>query len=191
VEEKIPQSAIDAIAQQINQRTNKQYNIPIVGDISNPETPQIYEIIPFDQIDKSDLKFYAIDGSSNGHSFYNGISVGIYRGGYVCFHEGKQIRLNNHDDPVIMGQSYTPQNILITCDEHLFSIYDELLSLPPVKKFMEFLGDSPKEVFPIDREHQCRTSADLLSFCQDVLEWSLIYEVACRAEIKPSVSTLG
>lgn len=185
MEDIIPQTAIDSIAQHINQRTNKQYNIPIVEDTSNSENPQYFEIIPFDQIDNTDLSFYAIDGSSNSHSFYNGVTVGLYRAGYVCFHEGKQIRLNNHDDPVILGQAYTPQNILITCDEHLFSMYDELLSLPPVKKFMEFLGVSPDHVFPIDREHQCRTTSDLLSFCQDILEWSLIYEVACRAETKP------
>ena len=185
MEFKIPQNAIDSIAQHINQRTNKQYNIPIVGSASNPETPQIFEIIPFDQIDKADLKFYAIDGSSNSHSFYNGVTVGLYRGGYICFHEGKQIRLNNHSDPVILGQAYTPQNILITCDEHLFSIYDELLNLPPVKKFMEFLGASPEKVFPYDREAICKTNSTLLSFCQEILEWSLVYEVACRAETKP------
>jgi len=185
MEDIIPQTAIDSVAQHINQRTNKQYNIPTVGDASNPETPQIFEIVPFDEIDKTDSKFYAVDGSSNSHSFYNGVSIGLYRAGYVCFHLGKQIRLNNLNDPVILGQAYTPQNILITCDEHLFSIYDGLLSLPPVKKFMEFLGTSPDNVFPIDREHQCRTTSDLLSFCQDILEWSLIYEVACRAETKP------
>jgi len=185
MEFKIPQSAIDSIAQHINQRTNKQYNIPIVGDTSNPETPQIFEIIPFDQIDTTDLNFYAIDGSNNSHSFYNGVTVGLYRGGYICFHEGKQIRLNNHSDPVILGQAYTPQNILITCDEHLFSIYDELLNLPPVKKFMEFLGVSPEKVFPYNREAICTSSSTLLSFCQEILEWSLVYEVACRAETKP------
>lgn len=185
MEDIIPQNAIDSIAQHINQRTNKQYNIPIVGDTSNPETPQIFEIIPFDQIDNTDLNIYAIDGSSNSHSFYNGVTVGLYRGGYVCFHEGKQIRLNDLNDPVILGQAYTPQNILITCDEHLFSIYDELLSLLPVKKFMEFLGASPDNVFPYDRELVCSTASTLLSFCQEILEWSLIYEVACRAETKP------
>ncbi len=185
MEDIIPQNAIDSIAQHINQRTNKQYNIPIVGDTSNPEAPQYFEIIPFDQIDNSDLNFYAVDGSSNSHSFYNGVTVGLYRAGYVCFHEGKQIRLNNHNDPVILGQAYTPQNILITCDEHLFSIYDELLSLPPVKKFMEFLGASPKDVFSFNRDLICYTTSKLLSFCQEILEWSLIYEAACRAETKP------
>ena len=65
MEDKIPQSAIDSIAQHINQRSNKQYNIPVVGNPSNPETPQIFEIIPFDKIDNTELCVYAIDGSKN------------------------------------------------------------------------------------------------------------------------------
>lgn len=182
MEDLIPQDAIDSVAQHINQRNNKQYNIPTVGNNSNPETPQIFEIVPFGQIDESDSKFYAIDGSNNNHSFYNGVTIGLYRGGYVCFHSGKQIRLNNHNDPVILGQSYTPLHILITCDEHLFSIYDELLTLPPVKIFMEFLQASPDQVFPYKRETICTTTSTLLSFCQEILEWSLIYEIACRPE---------
>ena len=60
MEDKIPQSAIDSIAQHINQRNNKQYNIPIVGTASNPETPQIFEIMPFEQIDNTGTKFYAV-----------------------------------------------------------------------------------------------------------------------------------
>jgi len=116
MEDIVPQSAIDSVAQHINQRTNKQYSIPTVGDTTNPETPQIFEIIPFDEIDKTDSKFYAVDGSSNSHSFYNGVSIGLYRVGYICFHLGKQVRMNSNNDPVILGQSYTPQNILITCD---------------------------------------------------------------------------
>src|SRR4030042_6489660 len=96
----VPQSAIDSVAQHINQRTNKQYSIPTVGDATNSETPQIFEIIPFDDIDKTDSKFYAVDGSSNSHSFYNGVSIGLYRAGYVCFHLGKQVRMNNHNHPL-------------------------------------------------------------------------------------------
>ncbi len=185
MEDKIPQSAIDSIARHINQRNNKQYNIPVVGTASNPETPQIFEIMPFEQIDNTDSKFYAVDGSSNSHSFYNGVSIGLYRGGYTCFQLGKQIRMNNHDDPVILGKSYTPQNILITCEEHLFAIYDELLSLPPVRTFIEFLQANPEEVFPFNRDLICSTTSKLLSFCQEILEWSLIYEIACRVETKP------
>ena len=113
MEDKIPQSAIDSIAQHINQRNNKHYSIPTVGIPENPETPQIFEIMPFDHIDNTDLKAYAIDGSNNSHSFYNGLSIGLYRSGYICFQSGKQIRMNNHDDPIILGKSYTPLNILI------------------------------------------------------------------------------
>ena len=184
MEDKIAQSAIDAIAQHINQRNNKQYNIPVVGDASNIETPQIFEIIPFEQIDHTDVRFYAVDGSSNSHSFYNGVSIGLYKGGYVCFHLGKQTRLNNHNDPVILGQAYTPQNILITCDEHLFAIYDELFTLLPVRRFMEFLDSTPEAIFPYNRDLICSTTSTLLSFCQEILEWSLIYEIACRSETK-------
>ncbi len=155
MEDLIPQQAIDSVAQHINQRNNKQYNIPTIGNDSNPETPQIFEIIPFDQIDENGLKFFAVDGSNNNHSFYNGVTIGLYRGGCVCFHLGKQMRLNNHNDPVILGQSYTPLNILITCDQHLFSIYDELLSLPPVRRFLEFLQDSPEQIFSYKRETIC------------------------------------
>lgn len=184
MEDKIPQSAIDSVAQHINQRNNKQYGIPIIGAPSNPETPQIFEIVPFDQIDNKDLRVYAIDGSKNSHSFYNGVSIGLYRGGYICFQSGKQIRMNDHDDPIILGKSYTPQNILITCNEHLIAIYDELLTLPLVRGFMEFLEAKPEEVFPYDRDLVCSSISNLLSFCQEILEWSLIYEIACRNEVK-------
>jgi hypothetical protein len=184
MEDKIPQSAIDSIAKHINERNNKQYGIPTVGNASNPETPQIFEIMPFGEIDNKNVCFYAIDGSKNSHSFYNGVSIGLYRGGYVCFRLGKQIRMNNHDDPVVLGQLYTPQNILITCDEHLFAIYDELLTLPTVERFLKFLDSTPEEVFPYNRNLICSSLSTLLAFCQEILEWSLIYEVANRIEIQ-------
>jgi len=184
MEDRIPQSAIDSIAQHINQRNNKQYGISIIGTTSNPGTPQIFEIIPFEQIDKIDKNFYAVDGSINSHTFYNGMSIGLYRGGYVCFNEGNQIRMNNHDDPVILGQSYTPQNILITCEEHLYAIYDELLTISPVVSFMHFLQATPEEVFTYNRDLICSSISTLFAFCQEILEWSLIYEIACRNETK-------
>ena len=184
MEDKIPQNAIDSIAEHINQRNNTQYGIPIVGMPSNPETPQIFEIIPFDQIDNADLRVYAIDGSKNSHSFYNGISIGLYRGGYVCFQAGKQIRMNDLDDPVILGKAYTPKNILITCEEHHYAIYDELLTLEPVRRFINFLGSEPKDIFPYNKDIICQSISTLLSFCQEILEWSLIYEVANRDEVK-------
>lgn len=184
MEDRIPQSAIDSIAQHINQRNNKQYSIPLVGTPSNAETPHIFEIMPFDQIDEADLRVYAVDGSQNSHSFYNGVSIALYRGGYICFQLGKQVRMNNHDDPIVLGKAYTPRNILITCEEHLFAIYDELLTLTPVERFLAFLQARPDEVFPYHRDVLCLSTSKLLSFCQDVLEWSLVYEVACRDEIR-------
>ncbi len=184
MEERVPQSAIDSVAQHINQRNNKQYAIPVVGSPSNAETPQVFEIMPFDRIDDGNLRVYAIDGSQNSHSFYNGVSLGLYRGGYTCFESGKQMRMNDRDDPVILGKAYTPQNILITCDEHLFAIYDELLALSPVGRFLAFLSAPAEDVFPYSRDLLCSSTSTLLSFCQEILEWSLVYEVACRNEVR-------
>lgn len=183
--DKIPQEAIDTIAQYINRRNNTQYGIPPVTIPSNPETPQYFEIVPFDEIDSIDMRVYAIDGSQNSHTFYNGLSIALYRGGYVCFEKGKQIRVNAHDDPVILGKLYSPQNILITCEDHMYAIYDELLSLPPVRDFIEFLDDSSENIFAYSRETIVTTSTSaLLSFCQEVLEWALVYEIANRDEIR-------
>lgn len=184
MEDKIPQSAIDSIAKHINERTNKSYSIPVVGNESNSETPQIFEIISFGEIDKGTWKVYAIDGSINSHSFYNGVSVGLYRGGYVCFQSGKQVRMNDLSDPVILGKSYTPTNILIITKEHLDAIYDELLELEPVKNFIRFFGVKTEDVFPYTKEIICQSLATLLAFCQEILEWSLVYEVINRPEIE-------
>ncbi|MGH7458091.1 MAG: hypothetical protein ACREKN_03265 [Longimicrobiaceae bacterium] len=184
MEDKIPQDAIDSIAKHINERTNKSYSIPTVGNESNPETPQIFEIVSFGEIDKSTWKVYAIDGSINSQSFYNGVSVGLYRGGYVCFQSGKQLRMNDTTDPVILGKAYTPKNILVIADEHLEAIYDELLELEPVNNFIRFLGGKTDEIFSHKKPEICQTLSNLLAFCQEVLEWSLVYEVANRSEVE-------
>ncbi len=182
----IPQDAIDTIAQHINTRNNKNYNISVVGVPDEPETPQYFEIVPFDEIDDVDTSFYAVDGSMNSQPFYNGLAIGIYRGGYICFHKGKQIRMNQGDDPVLLGQSYAPRNILITQEDHSYAIYDELLALPPVQRFLSFLGDTPENIFPYTRDVVVAGGiSTLLGFCQEILEWSLVYEIACRPEVKP------
>jgi hypothetical protein len=124
----IPDSAIELVAKHINTRSNKNHSIPVVGHKENIETPQIFEIIPFEQIDDSDRRFYAIDGSYNSEQFYNGLCIAIYAAGHICFHRGQQIRMNSLDDPVILGKAYYPQNILITHQEHLVAIYDEFLT---------------------------------------------------------------
>lgn len=174
----IPDSAIELVAKHINARSNKNYGIPVVGNDDNIETPQIFEIVPFDQIDNSDARFYAIDGSYNSEQFYNGLSIGIYAAGYICFHRGKQLRMNNLDDPVILGQAYYPENILITNQDHLFAIYDELLELTPVKRLLAFWADPAENIFAYERDKVCINLSTLLSFCQEVLEIAIILEIA-------------
>lgn len=193
VENEIPQSAIESIAEFINLRSNKHHGIPIIGNAENAENPHIFEIISFDKIDSSSRAFFAIDGSYVSHSFYNGISLGLYRGGYICFKAGKQVRMNNSDDPIILGKAYMPQKILILQEEHLFAMYDELLTLEPVRRFLDFLkasfktrtGNETESIFAYSKEVQCATLSSLLGFCQEILEWSLVYEIACRDDIEP------
>jgi NurA-like 5'-3' nuclease len=179
----IPDEAIERIAKHINERNSKPSKIEIITIDEESETPHYFEIIPFDQIDNSKSKYFAIDGSYNSQEFYNGLSIGIYTAGYVCFHEGKQIRLNDMNDPVILGKSYYPENILVTNDEHRDSIYDELLSLEPVKLMLEYFGGTEDDVFGFSREVICLSLSKLLSFCQEVLEWALVYEISTLQNI--------
>ncbi len=181
---KIPQEAIDTIAKHINERNNKSYSIPTVGVDTNIETPQIFEIISFEDIDKSDIRALAVDGSKNSHSFYNGVTICLYRAGYVCFDRGKQIRLNDSDDPVILGKSYSPTNILVTCDDHLSAIYDELIGLPPVKALLDFFSDPLTDIFAYNKDVLCRSLSTLQDFCQEVLEWALIYEIISGDKVR-------
>jgi hypothetical protein len=178
----IPDNAVELVALYINERSNKNYPIPVIGNSNNPETPQIFEIIPFDEIDKTDRNFYAIDGSYNSQQFYNGVSIGIYNAGYICYKGGKQVRMNDMDDPIILGKAYYPQNILITNEEHLFAIYDELLKLKPVKDLIEFFHDSSDNIFSYKKDIVCSSLSTLLSFAQEILEWSLVYEITNRSE---------
>lgn len=180
----IPDTAIEQVAQHINTRSNKNYGIPLIGHEGNIETPQIFEIIQFDKIDDSDIRFYAIDGSYNSEQFYNGLAIAIYAAGYVCFHRGKQIRMNSLDDPVVLGQAYYPQNILITHQNHLNAIYNEFLTLEPIKYLFKFLEDSPENIFPYKEELICTNLSTLLGFCQEVLEIALILEVIDLPETK-------
>jgi len=183
-QETIPDNAINLVAHHINERSNKNYSIPVIGNANNPETPQIFEIMPFDEIDKTDRSFFAIDGSYNSQQFYNGVSIGIYNAGYICYKGGKQLRMNDTNEPLILGKAYYPQNILITNEEHLFAIYDELLSLEPIKSIIEFFHDSTENIFPYKRDVICSNLSTLLSFAQEILEWSLVYEIANRSEIR-------
>jgi hypothetical protein len=77
--------------------------------------------------------------------------------------------MNSLDDPVILGKAYYPQNILITQQDHSIAIYDELLTLEPVKKLLDFLNGTPEEIFPYKKEQICTNLSTLLGFCQEVL----------------------
>jgi hypothetical protein len=180
----IPQKAIDLVARHINVRSNKNYGIPVIGNDDNIETPQVFEILPFDKIDDCEGRFYAIDGSYNSAQFYNGLSIGIYAAGYVCFHHGKQIRMNDHDDPIVLGKAYFPENILVANEDHLAAIYDELLGLAPVKHLLDFWVDPPHDIFAYGKEQVCVNLSTLLSFCQEVLELALILEISDLKDTK-------
>ena len=184
-QKEIPDSAIEAVAREINTRSNKNYGINPVGFEENIETPQIFEIVPFTEIDNAERRFYAVDGSYNSQEFYNGLAVTIYTAGYICYQRGKQLRLNSDDDPVILGRAYYPENILVTNKEHYGAIYEELLSLPPVKCLLEFWDDSRENIFPWKKEQICANLSSLLGFCQEILEIALLLEIAELPETRP------
>ncbi|MCB0537617.1 MAG: DNA double-strand break repair nuclease NurA [Bacteroidetes bacterium] len=179
----ISENTIEQIALHINERANKPSSFPIITITGQTETPHYFEIIPFDEIDDSEITFYAIDGSYNSQEFYNGLTVGLYTAGYVGFNGGKQLVLNNLNDPVILGNGYYPTNILITNDEHKSVVYDELLRLEPVRKlFNECFEESDyTKVWgwgENTKETITRNVSSLLSFCQEILEWALVWEVS-------------
>lgn len=180
----IPDNAIEAVAKHINRRSNINYSINPIGIEDNIETPQIFEIIPFNEIDNTDRRFYAIDGSYNSEQFYNGLAIVMYTAGYICYQSGKQVRMNSLDDPIILGQAYYPENILVTSQDHLCAIYDELLTLKPIKRLLEFWDEKPENIFAYEKESVCKNLSSLLSFCQETLEIALILEVSERSDTK-------
>ena len=172
------EKSIEVVAKHINEKNNENYRITVIQEPTNPETPQYFEITPFKQIDESDCKFYAIDGSYNSQQFYNGVSIGLYTAGYICYHKGQQQRLNDSDDHLVFGKSYHPKIILVLHESHRHAIYDELLTLEPVKNLLSFFKDSPENIFPYSKDAVCTTLSTLLSFAQEILEWSLVLEIA-------------
>ncbi|MDE0471891.1 MAG: DNA double-strand break repair nuclease NurA [Ekhidna sp.] len=179
----ISENTIDQIAQHINERANRPSTFPIITISGQTETPHYYEIIPFNEIDDTETTFYAIDGSYNSQEFYNGLTIGLYTAGYVGFKNGNQLVLNDLNDPVVLGKGYYPDNILITNDEHKSAVFDELLELEPVKKlFDECFEESEKSKVwgwgESAKETITRNISSLLSFCQEVLEWALVWEIA-------------
>lgn len=184
----IPDEAISNIAQFINNKNTKPYpEIPIIGDEENSsECPHYFEMVPFENIDNSSCKFYAIDGSYNSQNFSNGLAIGIYSAGYLCYEKGKQINLNNLGIKLLDGVKYFPSSLLITNDEHKEFIFDELLTLSPVRNFINFLGDDISDIWSWGKDTKktiCSSLSRLFSFCQNILEWSLVYEISNRPEI--------
>jgi hypothetical protein len=161
----IPEGVINATAAQIHAKTNKDYKIPVVGVPTNLETPQIFEIMPFEQIDEASAKFYAVDGSRNSHTFYNGVSLCFYQAGYVCFKSGKQLRLNTTDDPVVFGRVFHGNHMLVLNEKDLSDIYDECLGLPPVASLLSFFGDDPEDIFAYKKDIVVSSPGTLLGFC--------------------------
>lgn len=177
----ISDETVDAIADHINKRVSQSPHVGIATVDGAPETAQYYEIIPFNKMDDSDRRFFAVDGSYNSQQFHNGIYVGLYRAGYVCYHGGKQIRVNDHNDPVKLGKSYSPKNILITNEMHRHEIFEELLMLEPVKKMLCFFHETDTDsIWGMGSEMKTMVTSSvskLFSFCQEVLEWSLVLEI--------------
>ncbi len=180
----IPEDAIVEVANSINSKINKTPNLSSPVTVKDDSrTPQYFEIIPFEEIDNSDRNFFSIDGSYNFQEFYNGVCIGVYTAGYIAYNNGKQVKLNDLDDPVINGKTYFPSKLMITSDTDREDIFDELLTLEPVKNLFNFFGN------PTDwsgwasnleetKKSVCKNSSTLFSFCQSVLEWSLVYEIA-------------
>ena len=173
----IPEETINKVAHIINQKNNKTYSIPIVGIFENSETPHVFEIVSFLEIDSSNSNYYAVDGSYNSQEFYNGLSVAVYNAGYICYNKGKQIRVHSNEDSQVLGKVYYPNTILLSNPNDYDEMYDELLSMEPVKYLLEFFGDGPDKVFSYNKEAICRTISSLLGFCQEILEWSLLVEI--------------
>ena len=174
----ISDNTIDAIAEHINKKISQPARVTITTIENDSTSPHYYEIVSFDEIDKSKHKYFAIDGSYNSQEFYNGIHIGLYTAGYLCFHKGKQIRLNENDDPLTLGKSYFPNKILITNNQHRQEIFNELLELKPIKNMVSFFNEPDTDnIWGLQKEAILTSVSKLLSFCQEVLEWSLVLEI--------------
>jgi NurA-like 5'-3' nuclease len=96
--------------------------------------------------------------------------------------------LNDLNDPTVLGKSYFPQNILITNDSHRDAIFDELLTLEPVKNLLSFFNEPDTDnIWGFGRETKqiiCSSVSKLLAFCQEILEWSLVLEILQLSIIK-------
>jgi hypothetical protein len=179
----IPDNVIEGVASAIRAKTTKDYRIPVVGVADNLETPQVFEIMSFDQIDTPSARFYAIDGSRNSQTLYNGISLCFFQAGYLCFHRGKQLRLNSGSDPTIFGKIFHGTKMLVLSEKDLGDIYDEFIGLPIIAALISFFDDKPEEIFPYKKDLIITNASTLLGFCQEVLEWACIFDIAATCPL--------
>lgn len=180
----IPEDVINGVAAEIHSKTSKDYKIPVVGVPDNLETPQVFEIMPFDTIDKPTFRIYAIDGSRNSHTLYNGISLCFYQAGFVCFRRGQQVRLNDNEDPVVLGQMFHGTKMLVLSEKDLSDIYDEFLALPPVAGLLSFFEDKPEDIFPYGKDVVIASASTLLGFCQEILEWACVHDIVINQALQ-------
>ena len=68
--------------------------------------------------------------------------------------------------------------MLVLNDADLRDIYDELLTLPAVNALLSFFGANPEAVFPYGKDVVTATPGTLLGFCQEVMEWACVYDIA-------------
>ncbi len=181
---KIPEDVINGVAAEIHSKTSRDYQIPVVGVAGNLETPQVFEIIPFDEIDKPTRRVYAVDGSRNSHTFFNGVSLCFYQAGFVCFRQGQQLRLNAGDDPVVLGQVLHGTKMLVINEKDLSDIYDEFFALSAVANLIAFFDSRREQICPYSKDLVVASASTLLGFCQEVLEWACIYAIATNGTVE-------
>lgn len=177
----ITDEMIETIAGSINSRINKSSSIPVNTVQDDSRSPNYFEIISFENIDDYDTKFFAIDGSYVSQEFQNGVGVALYTAGYICYQSGKEVRLNDKNDVLDLGKKYLPKNILLTNENDKRAILEELITLDPVKNLIQFFDvDDVSKIWGLGEktfELLVTSTSKLLSFCQEILEWSLVYEI--------------
>jgi hypothetical protein len=184
----VPDEVISQAGARISSLGSRNHCIPIAdGDASNLEVPHYFPTIPFAEIDESSTRFYAIDGSTSDVQFYNGICLGLYTAGYVCYKHGERILVGGDDDKFEPGKMYRPSRVLVTNDRDLELMYDEFLELGPVRRLRTFCtehGIREDKIFAYQRGPLEESLSRLLPFCQDVLEWSLVLEILEKSDIQ-------
>jgi len=68
--------------------------------------------------------------------------------------------------------------MLVLSEKDLSDIYDECLGLSPTAALLSFFEDGPEVVFGYGKDVVISNPGTLLAFCQEVLEWACIYDIA-------------